>query len=265
MLRAYSLARSHLGRHEGLSPIYESALEWQENQFISLLGWIEGTPLSEFAGVFPLLAEEQDEPSAESLAVRFLQRTCQALDVLHRNGLTHGDVSPRNLIVSGNSLVLTDYDFVTRIGDPAPAPGTVVYCCPSRQQKNPTKPCDDLFALAASFFHVLFEKEPFRYSGEFAKERGLNWSETNRAEYPILAEILNRATHPDPDQRYTSATEMLQALRKNDRATGGDMSGNEAAAVTSDNEGVDESSKVALTEQRVDWLKSLLQSYPGSR
>nr|MBA3572827.1 hypothetical protein [Pyrinomonadaceae bacterium] len=86
VLKAYSLARSHLGRHEALSPIYEFPLEWQENQFISLLGWIEGTPLSEFTGVFPLLAEEQDEPSAESLAVRFLQRICEALEVLHGNG-----------------------------------------------------------------------------------------------------------------------------------------------------------------------------------
>lgn len=265
VLKAYSLARSHLGRHEALSPIYEVASEWQENQFISLLGWIEGTPLSEFTGVFPLLAEEQDEPSAESLAVRFLQPICEALELLHRNGLTHGDVSPRNMIVSGTSLVLTDYDFVAKIGDIATAPGTVAYCCPSRQQKQPTLPGDDLFALAASFFHVLFEKEPFRYSGELAKERGLNWSETNRAECPILAEVLDRATHPAPEQRFASATEMLRALRQNQRTTGIATADKEVLALKSKNQGVDESQQGTLTEQHVDWLKSLLQSYPGSR
>ena len=36
---------------------------------------------------------------------------CEALDVLHGNGLVHGDISPRNIIVSGTDLVLTDYDF----------------------------------------------------------------------------------------------------------------------------------------------------------
>ena len=269
VLRAYSLARSHLGRHEALSPIYESALEWQENQFISLLGWIEGTPLSEFTGVFPLLAEEQDELSAESLAVRYLQRICEALDILHRNGLTHGDVSPRNLIVSGTSLVLTDYDFVTRIGENAPAPGTVIYCCPSRQHKQPTAPGDDLFALAASFFHVLFEKEPFGYSGEVAKERGLNWSTTDRVEYPILAEVLDKATHFDPLQRFASATEMLNALRKSQRAKGvngaGDTSENKAPGLVAECARMEGSRPSELAEHRVDWLKSLLQSYPGSR
>jgi serine/threonine protein kinase len=264
VLKAYSLARSHLGRHEGLSPIYESALEWQENQFISLLGWIEGTPLSEFTGVFPLLADEQDEQSAESLAMRFLERMCEALGVLHRNGLIHGDVSPRNMIVSGSSLVLTDYDFVTRLAEVSCAPGTVAYCCSSREQRLPAQPGDDLFSLAASFFHVLFEKEPFRYNGELAKERGLNWDEASRAECPILADILDRATSPAREKRFSSAEEMLEALRQSQRTTATDRSGQEASVVARQVDEPDKTNHAPLTEQRIEWLKSLLQSYPGS-
>lgn len=265
VLKAYSLARSHLGRHEALSPIYESALEWQENQFISLLGWIEGTPLSEFTGVFPLLADEQGERSAECLAIRFLQSISEALDVLHRNGLTHGDVSPRNMIVSGTSLVLTDYDFVTKIGEAAAAPGTLAYCCPSRQQKLPATPADDLFALVASFFHIVFEKEPFRHDGELLKDRGLNWAETNREEYPRLAEILDKATHPDPAQRFASAAEMLLALQTH-QAKQGDAASDRVSQVSlHTRQEADEPVQPVLTEQRVEWLKSLLQSYPGSR
>ena len=265
VLKAYSLARSHLGRHEALSPIYESALEWQENQFISLLGWIEGTPLSEFTGVFSLFAEEQDEPSAESLAIRFVERMCEALDVLHRNGLTHGDVSPRNMIVSGSSIVLTDYDFVTRIGDAPAAPGTVAYCSPSRQQRQAAVPGDDLFALAASVFHVLFEKEPFRYGGEFVKTRGLNWSELNRAEYPIIAAALDQATNADPDKRFVSATEFVRALRPDLVASGVSRGSDEIGGQTSERLDVGESQQIELSEQRIEWLSSLLQSYPGSR
>ena len=73
----------------------------------------------------PLVAEDQDEPNPEALAIRWMQTICGALDVLHSNGLTHGDVSPRNLIVSGTSLVLTDYDFVTRIDQAPIAGGTI--------------------------------------------------------------------------------------------------------------------------------------------
>jgi len=272
VLKAYSLARSHLGRHEALSPIYEVAREWQENEFVSLMGWIDGTPLSEFTGVFPLLAEEQGEPSGEALSIRWLQLSCEALDVLHRNGLTHGDVSPRNMIVSGTILVLTDYDFVTRIGDVSAAAGTMNYCSPQRQLKQPASPRDDLFALAASMFHVLFEKEPFRYAGELAKDRGLNWDGVDRTEYQIVSEVLDKATHTDPSQRFASATDMLRALRQK-KAVDGDAASDvvtetadgQASESATEPTSTTRASQLQLSEQRVDWLKSLLQSYPGSR
>lgn len=101
VLRSYGLARSHLGRHEALSPIHEFSREWQENEFIALLAWIEGTPLSEFTGMFELVAEDQNESTAGSLAIRWMRLICEALEVLHNNGLTHGDVSPRNVLASG--------------------------------------------------------------------------------------------------------------------------------------------------------------------
>ena len=68
------------------------------------------------------------------------EELCEALDVLHRNGLIHGDVSPRNLIVSGSDLVLTDYDFVGKIGEVARAPGTVIYSSPSYNERRPGSP-----------------------------------------------------------------------------------------------------------------------------
>jgi serine/threonine protein kinase len=285
VLKSYSLARSHLGRQDGLSPIFEVAREWQENEFVSLLGWIDGTPLSEFTGVFPLLAEDQDEPTPESLALRWLKNLCDALNVLHRNGLTHGDVSPRNMIVSGSSLVLTDYDFVARLDDATSAAGTVSYCSPERQQNKPSTATDDLFALAASFFHVLFEKEPFRFGGELAKDRGLNWDEVDRSVFPIVAGVLDRATRKDQAQRFASAAEMLQSLSSSlkqredeqwDSQTvqpqgnvesktgkGKDAPDGATEPIVSHPTGVEVIG--ALSEQRVDWLKSLLQSYPGSR
>ena len=107
--------------------------------------------------------------------------------MLHDNGLVHGDVSPRNIIVSGTDLVLTDYDLRDEGRESEqPRPVTVLYCSPSYLQGHNTTPADDLYALAASFFHVVFEKEPFQYDGAQAKERGLNWTGLERDEYPTL-------------------------------------------------------------------------------
>lgn len=264
-LKAYSLARSHLGRHPGLSAIFEVAREWRENEFVALMTWIEGAPLREFIGVFPLLAEEQQEVSSEALALRWLQLMCEALNVLHRNGLIHGDISPRNIIVSGSDLVLTDYDFVSKIGEPAAAPGTVLYCSPSFQNRRAASPSDDIYALAASFFHVVFENEPFQYGGTQAKERGLNWEQLDRKQWPILVAFFDRATHPDPEQRFVSVGDALAALKpqqsKEPLSEAEEQTVDASLLPLSDaNAGAQEQ----LREEKVDWLLSLLQSYPGS-
>ena len=212
---AYRLARSHL-QHQAVSGIFEVASEWRENEFTALMRWVEGSPLRDFVGVLPLLVDDLDETSADALTLYWLRAMCEALDVLHRNGLIHGDVNPGNLIVSGRDLVLTDYDFVGRIDEPITAPGAVLYCSPSHQTGRPASPSDDLYALAASFFHVIFEHEPFRYDGAPAKERGLNWEVVGaeqRAEYPAVAPFLERATDPDPDRRFPSVAEALKALK----------------------------------------------------
>ena len=244
VLKSYNLAHSHLGRHHALSVIYEVAKEWEENNFISLMSWVDGAPLRDYRGVFSLLAEDLQETS-EGLALRWLCTMCEALNVLHNNGLIHGDVSPGNMIVSEHELVLTDYDFVARIGEHNSAPGTILYCPPPNQDSRKASPSDDIYALAASFFHVLYDREPFQYSGGRAKERGLNWEGVDRETFPVLADFLDKATHPDREQRFRSVAEALVALK---------------TAVPEEIQPETQRSK-----NQVAWLRSLLQSYPGSR
>jgi serine/threonine protein kinase len=265
VLKAYSLARSHLGRHPALSAIFEVAREWRENDFAALMTWIEGAPLREFIGVFPLLAEEQQEVSSEGLALRWLRVMCEALDVLHRNGLIHGDISPRNMIVSGSDLVLTDYDFVCKIGEPSTSPGTVLYCSPSFQNKRAASPSDDIYALASSFFHVVFEKEPFQYGGTLAKERGLNWEGLDRKQWPTLAVFLDRATHRNTDERFVSVADALVALRPpkvREQQTEAELEKDVANVLPILGGGA--VMQEELHEGKVEWLLSLLESYPGS-
>jgi serine/threonine protein kinase len=257
VLRAYCLARSHL-RHSALSSIFEVASEWQENQFTALMTWISGAPLADFTGVFSLLADDQQESSVEALALRWIRIACEALAVLHDNGLIHGDVSPRNLIVSGSNLVLTDYDFVCKIGDQLRVPATVLYCSPSYETKLAASPSDDIYSLAASFFHVVFDKHPFRHGSDLDKKRGLNWENIAREQCPTLAAFLDRATNSDPKLRFGSVAEVLGSLKPS-----------EVISITSEQE---QSVPVThqmplpqLREQRIEWLYHLLQSYPGSQ
>ena len=263
VLGAYNLVHSHLHHSAALSTIFETADRWRDNDFVALMAWIEGEPLSELAGVLPLLAEDFQEESAEALALRWLRTTCDALDVLHRNGLAHGDVSPRNLIVSDSELVLTDYDCVTRVGQARATPGTVMYSSHTHLEDRPIEPSDDVFALAASFFHVLFDKEPFSYDGNLAKERGLNWADMEREEYPLVTAFLDRATDPDPARRFASATEakaVLSPLAPIDA-----NNANESTGASDGDATVPPPKPPTRSENEVTWLRFLLQSYPGSR
>ena len=262
VLRAYNLVHSHLADSAALSTIFETAEAegWRDNDFVALMRWIEGEPLSELAGVLPILAEDFHEGSGEELALRWLRTVCDALDVLHRNSLVHGDVSPRNLIVADSEIVLTDYDCVAKVGESVTAPGTVMYSPHTHLENRLAAPADDFFALAASFFQVLFEKEPFLYDGSRIKERGLNWDGVEREEYPTVAAFLTKATNPDPTQRFTSAAEAKAALippRRTDADEPIDKDGGDAIEPPSE--------PLVRSENKVDWLQSLLQSYPGSR
>ena len=268
-LRAYEMAHSHL-RHSALSTIFEVAPEWRDNGFVALMTWVEGEPIGEFAGLLPILAEDLQEASGEALARRWLRTACQALDVLHRNGLVHGDVSPRNMIVSGGDLVLTDYDFVGRIGKPIVAPGTILYCSPSYLEGRPAAASDDLYALAASFFQVLFEREPFQYDGVQVKERGLHWEGAEREEFPTVAAFLDQTTDPDPERRFASAADaeiVLKPDRPGDTGTkelpGEALNGGASAGTAVETNA--STKRAERHDNEVDWLKSLLQSYPGSR
>ena len=265
ILKSYSLARSHLARHAALSTIFEAAPKWQENDFVALMTWIEGSALESFTGVFSLLAEDQQEGSAEDLALRWLQTMCEALGVFHQNGLIHGDVSPRNMIVSGNDLVLTDYDFVTEIGESVTFPGTALYCSPSNENHKASV-SDDIYALAASFFHVVLEKEPFRRGGVISKEHGLNWEGINREDYLALAGFLDKATAPDPEMRFESVeqalTEIAIARTRVEHSKGKTPRSGSIAALTGETE---KNEQTTRGKNQVEWLRSLLQSYPGSR
>lgn len=272
MRQAYSLVRSYLGIRS-LSTVFEVAKEWQENKFIALMKWVPGTSLLDYAGVFSLLAEDQGKDSGEDLALQWLSDLCEPLSTLHNNGLIHGDISPRNLIVSEGTLVLTDYDFVQKIGQERTGPGTILYSAPL----GIASPSDDIFALAASFFHILFDTEPFDKTDLNAKSQGLRWNSVESDEYQQLHAFFDKATHLDPTKRFVSVAEVQDFLksitgREEKIIARSDMSSTQDIAVQqSQKQNEKEEQKepdttpVELKEEHILWLKSVLQSYPGSQ
>ena len=249
-IRAYKQVRAYT-THPNLSTIHEIAPAWKTDRFVALMKWVEGMPLGDLTGVLSLYAEDLGEDSVDELARRWLIGQCSALNELHRVGLVHGDVSPRNLIVQGGDLVLTDYDTVVKAGG-EPRGGTVPYSSPTVQDRTSIHPGDDIYALAATLFHVLADREPFTHGAERRKDLGLNWGELEPP--TTLRPFLDRATHPDSDQRFIDAYSAREFLLN--------LVSETQPAITTDPSPEDART---LTPNQVPWLKKLLSAYPGSR
>jgi serine/threonine protein kinase len=255
-LRAYWKASNHTANPH-LATLHETASAWDENSFVALLRWIEGQPLSDLCGVLPIYAEEQGEQNTEDLALRWLEQLSEALGGLHRVQLVHGDVSPKNIIVQEIDATLTDYDNVTESGKPSWAHGTLNYCSPNAQSRLPLSPSDDVYALAASFFHLLFDRFPFGNGEIQRKQRPIDWNGVQRDNYPRIAAFIERATSPIPGTGFSTAIEARQFILQ--------LQSSPVVPEVVVPVVVSPPESASWSENEEPWLLNLLKSYPGSR
>lgn len=247
-LRAYRKARAYT-IHPHLSAIHEIAHEWRADRFAALLKWVEGMPLSDLSGVLNLYAEDLGEASLQSMVLRWLNDLCDGLWQLHRIGLIHGDVSPRNIIVQGGEVVLTDYDTVADAGS-KPRSRNPLYASHAVETGAAIQPSDDLFSLAASLFHVIFEREPFVFGAERSKNRGCNWQDVGANGLEKIVAFIQQATSTVVGERFEDARAAMAFLA--DKMT---ISGGLPATLLAP----------VLSAQVAPRLAELLSAYPGSR
>jgi serine/threonine protein kinase len=254
--KAYAKVRAQTGTHH-LAGVLEVTNDWRPDEITALLKWIEGEPLIEWAGTLPLYFDDLGGGTREEIALEWVRDLCVALTQLHQVGLVHGDVSPRNIIVHGRSVTLTDYDLAVKAGE-KPLGCQPHYCSVETAEGQPVNFSDDLFALGATIFHVVFDRLPFQYGTNHRKELGLNWQEGERGEWRRLTRFLDRANFIDRTQRFSSAMEALLFLDTDvEEGVKEPIFGDEASPE------IKEFLQVR-SDNVVPWLNQILQSYPGS-
>jgi len=273
MIAAYQNVRPIIGG-DHLAYLYEYALEWNPKTFVALLKHIDGQSAEEWRGYFAAVADDAEKPP-HKLAMDWIQSLLEALSRLHRAGYVHGDVSPRNIIIDKTyTPILTDYDLVTAVGNNLYSSGTTLYAAPESGDGQLAQRSHDVFALAASLYEVIFDRDAFMHDGNREKPLGLNWEGVDRGTWAWVPEFMDRATHRNLANRFGDAQQALDWISELNISFGQQNAVPEAVATPAMN------LQVAATDipiqgssepvsqfspREVPWLGDLLTTYPASQ
>jgi serine/threonine protein kinase len=180
----------------------------------------------------PNLAQlvDKEGPLPPERVVRLLRESLSALSQAHAGGLVHRDLKPENMLIDPSlSVQITDFGLALalrgqgRFGGATSQSGTPMFASPEQLLGERVDQRSDLYSLAAVAYFALLGEPPF--SGQTVEQvltrQTNNQHPDLRERRPDLGEdvarVLERAMHPEVEQRFPSATEFLQALN---RATG---------------------------------------------
>ena len=161
--------------------------------------------------------ERIKRPMEEQDALRYATEVLDILDYLEQQTppIVHRDIKPANLIIGAKDQRAHLVDFgIARAYAPSNARrkqttalGTPGYAPPEQYQGN-AEPRSDLYALAATLYHLVTDRDPTDYPPfQFPAVRTLN----PRLSLDLEA-ILTRALMLDVNQRYQTALEMKRDL-----------------------------------------------------
>jgi uncharacterized RDD family membrane protein YckC len=171
----------------------------------------------------PLLREEKLDPER---ARRLMLQAAAGLADAHRAGIVHRDVKPGNLLVDrAGNLKIADFGLakprekgnlsLTRDGDVV---GTPYYIAPEQASGEPVDHRTDMYALGATFHHLLAGQPPFDgpnamvVIAQHLKSEPPSLHERAPGTPQKLVAVLERLMKKAPADRYATYEELIEAL-----------------------------------------------------
>ena len=206
-------------RHANLVRVLEVGRTAEDAPY-AILERVEGDTLEARLARGPAMRLDQ--------AVRMIADLCAGLAALHKAGVAHGDIHPGNVIVrelGGRSTPKLrpagPEGPDQRKGDePGGELSALAYMAPGQARGEVlADPVSDVYSVAAMAFSLLTGRLPHRGSSPEALrraivERAAPAAADVRPELAgPIAEVLDLALSPEPEQRYSSADALAKALR----------------------------------------------------
>jgi eukaryotic-like serine/threonine-protein kinase len=148
--------------------------------------------------------------------LQLMHQLCAGIAHAHENGIIHRDLKPSNILLADpdERAVILDFgiaracvpvDDLGTLSRPGDRPGTHGYMSPSRLAGQEAAQADDIYSLAAIFYQLI--------TGELLQGYPRPLSEFDQRLDARFDDILAKALHADPTQRYKDANEFSQALQ----------------------------------------------------
>jgi outer membrane protein assembly factor BamB/tRNA A-37 threonylcarbamoyl transferase component Bud32 len=159
--------------------------------------------------------EEEGEFLDQDTAIDWMIQLCDAASFLHNHKpqpIIFRDFKPSNIMLDQhNNIRLIDFN-IAKVFE-ADIKGTMIGTegyCPPEQYRGQSTPAGDIYALGATFHHILTKQDP-RLEPPFTfAERPI--TAVNKKITPEFEAIIMRCLAYDPKDRFQSAEELKQAL-----------------------------------------------------
>jgi serine/threonine-protein kinase len=167
---------------------------------------------------------KRNGPMNPPRAVAIVRQVASALDAAHANGVTHRDVKPENILITGDDFAyLLDFGIARAGGDQGltqtgMAMGTYKYMAPERFTGNEVTYRSDIYALACVLGECLTGSPPFRADSieqlvaAHLMQPAPRPSQVRPGRIPAaLDQVVARGMAKNPEERYRSAGELANA------------------------------------------------------
>jgi eukaryotic-like serine/threonine-protein kinase len=160
------------------------------------------------------------------MAAEVALQIAEALQAAHKRGIIHRDVKPRNILVAESGDVkVTDFGIaraadattISRLGDIL---GTAKYMSPEQAMGGRVGAASDLYSLGVVLYEMLTGRVPFEadtpadVSAKHADQLPPHPREVNPEVPEGMDALVMRLLARDPADRYGSATELIEELRR---------------------------------------------------
>ncbi|MCK5681621.1 serine/threonine protein kinase [bacterium] len=203
--------------HPNIAIIHEFGIDDETRPFI-VMEYVAGRDLKELL---------QQEPGKPGLIFTFeiVTQVLEALNYAHRQGVVHRDIKPSNLLIKAdNSVTITDFGIAhidtSDLTIDGSIMGTPNYMAPEQLLGQDIDQRADIFSVGVVLYEMVTGEKPYPGRGaagkitSMLKEPLIKAGSLNLHLPPELDPIINKALAIDKDERYQSAAEFLDELKK---------------------------------------------------